>query len=179
MLRAARSYSFKAVPFEAQPKNRYSATRSKFNVKPVPTQGLIYNPPASMPSVTDTPRAFLPPNDPRLKVLADKYKTYTQAELDDMPIIYATRKDNSLTPDLVREMVTLRLENPDKWTVAALSAKFNVDRKKVNVVTGVCKERQLAVLQELEKQQKKWLEKKRHARDDRWKRKQMWLRSEF
>ncbi|OBA21127.1 hypothetical protein METBIDRAFT_11693 [Metschnikowia bicuspidata var. bicuspidata NRRL YB-4993] len=180
MLRTAtRNISIKSLPHELQPKNKYNAVRSKFNMKPVPTQGLIYNPPASMPTVKETPRAFLPPNDPRLKLLAEKFKTYTPEELEEMPVIYATKKDNSLTPEIVQEIIALRSEDPDKWSIAKLAAKFSVDAKKVNVITGSSKERQQKVLAQLAEQQSQWTGKKRLARDDRVKRKQMWLRNEF
>lgn len=179
MLRLVRGYSIKALPFEAQPKNKYNAARSAFNIKPVPTQGLIHNPPASMPSIKETPKAFLPKNDPRLKIFAGKFKTYTRAELDEMPLIYATLKDNSLTPELVEQIVTLRAENPDKWSIAKLAAKFNVDAKKVNVITGVSKEKQAQVLDQLKELKSHWPVKKLHAREDVVRRKHMWLSNKF
>ncbi|GEQ71114.1 hypothetical protein JCM33374_g4795 [Metschnikowia sp. JCM 33374] len=180
MLRTAtRNISIKSLPHETQPTNKYNAVRSKFNVKPVPTQGLIYNPPASMPSVKETPRAFLPPNDPRLKVLAEKFKVYTPQELSEMPIIYATKKDNSLTPEIVQEIIALRNEDPEKWSIAKLAAKFNVEPKKVNVITGINKDRQSRILAQLVDQQSQWSERRTLAREDRVKRKQMWLRNEF
>ncbi|QBM89759.1 ribosomal protein subunit L20 [Metschnikowia aff. pulcherrima] len=176
---ATRRISIKSLPHETQPVNKYNAVRSKFNIKPVPTQGLIYNPPASMPTVKETPRAFLPPNDPRLSVLAEKFKTYTPEELSEMPIIYATKKDNSLTPETVQEIIALRNEDPEKWSIAKLAAKFNVDAKKVNVITGISRKKQLLVLAQLLGQEKEWTEKRRLAREERRKRKQMWLRNEF
>lgn len=174
-----RKVSIKSLPHETQPTNKYNGARSKFNVKPVPTEGLIYNPPASLPSAKDTPRAFLPANDPRLSIMADKFKTYTVKELDTMPIIYATKKEYDLTLEIVEQIFTLRHDNPKEWTIAKLAAKFNVDPKKVNIVTGLSEQKQLAILLKLERQKEKWSQKKKVARDDRKKRKQMWLRNEF
>lgn len=132
-----------------------------------------------MPTVKETPRAFLPPNDPRLTVLAEKFKIYTPEELSEMPIIYATKKDNSLTPEIVQEIIALRKENPDKWSISKLATKFGVEAKKVNVITGASKEKQEKVLAQLAEQQSQWTEKRRLAREDRRKRKQMWLTNEF
>lgn len=174
-----RRYSIKNLPLETQPTNKYNAARSAFNLKPVPTQGLIHNPPASMPSVKDTPKVFLPSNDPRLKVMADRFKVYSQEELDEMPVIYGAKKDYTLTPETIKQIIKLRSEDPEKWTIAKLATKFNVDAKKVNVVTGFSKLKQLIMLAELTKLQSEWSDLRKLARQDKQKRKQMWLRGEF
>lgn len=174
-----RRYALKAVPYEAQPKNKYNAVVSAYNIKPVPTPGLIHNPPAAAPTPTQTPRPFLPANDPRLKVFADTFKVYTASELEEMPLIYATQKDRLLTREMAEQMVALRREDPAKWTVARLAQKFDVDRKKVNVVTGTSAERQAALRDELARAQSKWKESTRVAKEDRTKRKHMWLSNAF
>lgn len=181
MFTAARRYSIKSLPFELQPKNKYNAARSAFNFKPKPTQGLIHNPPAAMPSLKDTPRTFLPANDPRLTIMADKYRTYTPEELNDMPLIYgiSKEKDYSLTPEIVEKIVKLRNEDQDKWTISRLAAEFKIDARKVNVITGVNKEKQQKLVRELEALKQTWAEKKLAAKLDRSKRTDMWLRNEF
>ncbi|GBL47741.1 hypothetical protein ACI3LY_003388 [Candidozyma auris] len=178
---AVRRYSLKSLPYEAQPKNKYNAQRSAFNLKPVRPQGLIYNPPASAPTYRETPKLFLPKNDPRLKILEGKWKVYSEEELDNMPLIYGIKKekDYSLTPEVVGEILKLRRENPDEWTVPKLAKKFNVDKVKVNVISGISKERQEKVLQELEEVKSTWSAKRKLARQDREKRTQQWLRGEF
>lgn len=176
---AVRSYSIKHLPYESRPTNLYNPVRSAFNLKPKPIQGLIHNPPAAAPSLKDTPRAFLPKTDPRLTVLAEKYKTYTPEELADMPIIYAHKKEYNLTPETVQEIIELRHEDPEKWSVAKLAQKFNVDTRKVNVITGFSKEKQKKVLSELQTVKSQWNAGKKSARHDRLRRKQMWLRAEF
>lgn len=180
MLRFVRKYSIKDLPFESQPKNKYNA-RSAFNLKPNPTQGLIHNPPSAMPSVKDTPKAFLPANDPRLRFMADKFRVYSAEELQDMPLLYGIRKekDYSLTPQIVGDIVKLRNEDPEQWTVSKLASKFNVDIKKVNVITGIHKERQEKLLRDLNAVKETWNEKRRVARQDKEKRTKMWLRNEF
>ncbi|OVF09926.1 putative mitochondrial 54S ribosomal protein [Clavispora lusitaniae] len=180
MLRASvRRYSIKNLPFESKPKNKYNEARSAFNLKPVPTQGLIHNPPASMPSVIDTPKAFLPRNDPRLKYMAEKFKTYTAEELEDMPLIWGAKKDYSLTPDIIQEIITLRNQDPHKWSIAKLAAKFGVATNKVNVITGFSMAKQQKILEELQAVKESWSDKRKIARDDRQRRKQMWLRNEY
>ncbi|QEL57988.1 hypothetical protein SBP28_000016 [Candidozyma auris] len=121
---AVRRYSLKSLPYEAQPKNKYNAQRSAFNLKP-------------------------------------------------------KEKDYSLTPEVVGEILKLRRENPDEWTVPKLAKKFNVDKVKVNVISGISKERQEKVLQELEEVKSTWSAKRKLARQDREKRTQQWLRGEF
>lgn len=179
MLRGIRRYSIKNIPVETQPKNKYNAARSAFNFKPVHTEGLIHNPPASMPSLKETPQVFLPPNDPRLKVLAGKFKVYSPKELKNMPVIYGAKRDYSLTPEIVMQIIKLRQEDADSWSIAKLAAKFNVDPKKVNVITGFSEAKQQKALAELEKLKASWPDSKRHARVDRGRRKDMWLRGEF
>lgn len=106
---------------------------------------------------------------------------YSEEELDNMPLIYGIKKekDYSLTPEVVGEILKLRRENPDEWTVPKLAKKFNVDKVKVNVISGISKERQEKVLQELEEVKLTWSAKRKLARQDREKRTQQWLRGEF
>ncbi|KAF3988332.1 hypothetical protein FT663_04088 [Candidozyma haemuli var. vulneris] len=178
---AVRRYSLKNLPHETQPINKYNNSRSGFNVKPVRSQGLIYNPPASAPSYRETPKLFLPKNDPRLKILEDKWKVYTPEELENMPLIYGIKKqkDYSLTPEVVGEILKLRQENPDEWTIPKLAKKFNVDKTRVNVISGISKDRQAKVLKELETIKESWSARRSLARQDREKRTQQWLRGEF
>mmetsp|Transcript_4649 Transcript_4649/g.5158 ORF Transcript_4649/g.5158 Transcript_4649/m.5158 type:complete len:183 (+) Transcript_4649:42-590(+) len=176
-----RRYSIKNIPFEAQPKNKYNAQRSAFNLKPVPTQGLVHNPPASIPIARNTPKAFLPPNDPRLHRLEGKYKTYSPDVLEDMPVIYgmAKEKSYSMTAETATEILKLRTQDPSKWTISKLAKKFNVSKQSVNVVTMTNKERNEEVKSELEALQKLWTNNKLMSRNDRRKRVQMWLRNEY
>lgn len=182
MLRSAtRRYSLKSLPFESQPRNKFNAQRSAFNLKPVKKDGLIYNPPASAPSYKETPQLFLPKNDPRLKYLEGKWKVYSEEELADMPLIYGVQKlkDHLLTPEVVGEILKLRQQDANQWTISKLAQKFNLDKTKVNVITGISKDRQKKVLSELESVKEAWSSKRKLARQDREKRVQQWLRGEF
>lgn len=176
-----RRYSIKNIPFEAQPKNKYNAQRSTFNLKPVPTQGLVHNPPASIPMARNTPKAFLPANDPRLRKLEGKYTTYSPEVLADMPVIYgmAKDKDYSMTAEVAKEILKLRTEDPAKWTISKLAKEFNVSKQSVNVVTLQNKERTAEVIGQVDELKKLWSDKKVMSRVDRKKRVQMWLRNEY
>lgn len=111
--------------------------------------------------------------------MADRFKVYSPEELADMPVIYGAKKDYDLTPDIIEQIVKLRNEDSDKWTIAKLAAKFNVDTKKVNVITGFSLQKQQKLLGELTKLKKGWSDSRKLARQDRAKRTQMWLRGEF
>ncbi|KAK6893805.1 U6 snRNA-associated Sm-like protein LSm7 [Candida tropicalis] len=82
-----RRVSTKSIPYEPIPKNKYNQNRSVFNFKPVPTEGLVYNPPAAIVKpYMQTPYVFLPPNDPRREFA----------------------KQNCIDPSIVKEMPVIR-----------------------------------------------------------------------
>lgn len=164
-----------------KPLNKYNDKRSRFNLKPVILEGLIYNPPAAAPTYHETPKVFLPKNDPRLKYMSETFKVYSKEELEDMPLIYGLKaeKDYSLTPDVIEQIVALRNSNPNEWTISKLAKKFGVDLEKVNAVTGLNKERAEKVKEELEKVKLSWSDKTKLARAERGKRIMTWLRNDF
>lgn len=174
-----RAYS--QVSYESVPKNKYNAKRSAFNFKPNPSQGLVYNPPASAPSVKKTPKAFLPPHDPRINVLAHTYKVYSQEELQNMPLIvgYGQNKDYSVDAETALKIQKLRSEDPERWTISKLAKEFDVAQKTVNVIAASNGQRRKQIDGQLQQQAATWSEEKVHAREDRRKRVQMWLRNEY
>lgn len=176
-----RRYSVKALPFESTPKNKYNAARSTYNFKPVPTQGLVHNPPQAIKSATSTPRAFLPKNDPRYLHLQDKYKVYSKEELDNMPIVYSAgyNKNYTITPSVVEEMNKLRAEDLSTWTISKLARHFNLEKHRVNSLTGRNPERAAEVARLASAAREGWSPEKRQHRSDRKKRVDMWLRNEF
>lgn len=174
-------YSLKALPFQPVAKNKFNDKRSTFNFKALPSKGLVYNPPAAIISpAIKTPKAFLPKNDPRLK-LEGKFKTYTSEELEDYPIIYGYSKEKSynITPQMVKQIVELRNQNPAEWTISKLAKKFGIDQMKVNVITGLNKQRVEQIGEELDAFKKTWPTSKLNSREDRKKRVSMWLRNEY
>lgn len=170
------------IPLVTTPKNKYNAARSAFNFKPAKQNGplLVHNPPQLSPHLKQTPKAFLPPNDPRRSLDARNTKSYTREEVDNMPLIHGYGNATyDITPKLVEEILTLRNQDPSTWTISKLARHFDVDKAKVNVITGSHKERQEVVEQALQHQQNTWHDHKRLAREDRRKRVQMWLRNEY
>lgn len=176
-----RCYSIKNIPVQTQPKNKYNEARSRFNLKPVPLQGLVHNPLVSLPSPNNTPRLFLPENDPRVKVLELKFKKYSPDEINDMPLIYGMPKEKTynITPDVAKEILRLRNEDPNNWTVRKLAQKFGISVSAANVLSGYNKSRYHEIQKELDEVKKTWSEKKSVSRNDRRKRVQLWLRNEY
>lgn len=124
-MRLIRCYSIKSIPFEAKPANKYNAVKSAYNFKPrKPTQGLVYNPPASMVSVSQTPKAFLPHSDPRKNLGIQK--EYSTEEINDMPVIHGTTKKYDVDEKTALEILNLRSSDPTQWTISKLCKKFNV-----------------------------------------------------
>jgi hypothetical protein len=167
------------VPFVGQPKNKFNAARSTFNMRPQLPQGLIHNPPAAAPSPKNTPRAFLPPLDPRLALAP--HKRYTAEEVLHMPVVYASKatKSYEITPDQVAQMQALRSAAPAEWTVNKLAAKFGVTPDFVKVTTSIDSERKAQLARELAAQQQQWPLHKQKARVNRKRRVELWLRNEF
>lgn len=134
MIRQLRNYS--KIPIETKPKNKYNSKKSAFNFKPVYTPGLVFNPAASIPSARQTPKAFLPPLDPRVNNMNGFYKSYTDEDLQNMPIIYGASKRNyDVSLDVAKEILQLRVNDPQQWTVSKLSKKYSVDPNFIMTIT--------------------------------------------
>lgn len=97
-----------------------------------------------------------------------------------MPLIYgiSNSRNYDVTPEIVKRIVELRAEDPNRWTIAKLAREFSINQNVVNVVTGVNKERKGKLNTELEEMKKDWSQNKAISREDRKKRVQMWLRNE-
>ncbi|ODV79161.1 uncharacterized protein CANTADRAFT_26190 [Suhomyces tanzawaensis NRRL Y-17324] len=162
------------VKYEPIPINQYNQARSAFNIKPKKTQGLVHNPPAaiSKPSMK-TPKAFLPESDPRRNL--PNANEFTKEQLENYPVInrYEAQGNRSyeVTPEIVEKIVALRSQDPKVWTISKLSKEFNIDQRKVNVFTGMLKEK---VNQEEGLNERQLL-----RRSEMKKRTQLWLRGEF
>lgn len=175
---------FESIPYQSAPVNKYNQQRSPFNFKPAKQTGspqLIHNPPQAINSLKHTPKKFLPPNDPRHALPIKANQFYTREQLDDMPLIseYLQKKSYTLTPDIVEKIQQLRNEDPQKWTIRKIAKELDIDIMKVNVFTGINKDRQQQVANEISELQINWSEKKLNARNDRKKRTEMWLRNEY
>ncbi|CAH6720541.1 hypothetical protein CLIB1444_04S02410 [[Candida] jaroonii] len=156
--------SLSKVAYESKPKSRFNNVTSAFNFRPKPTQGIIYQPPSTLPSVYQTPKSFLPPNDPRREL--PYHKEYTAEELEDMPIIHQTTKNYNVDDKTAMEIIKLRSEDPKEWTVNKLVKKFDVDANFIIAINKAFKD-------------KPQLKKYNKRQSEQLKRVQMWLRNEF
>lgn len=178
MIQSIRSYSSK-VPTLTKVPNKFNAARSAFNLRPVLPQGLVHNPPASVPNSKNTPRAFLPTSDPRYNLIS--HRTYTAEEVQEMPVVYGSKAEKSyeVTPEIVKQIQDLRDSNPSEWTVNKLAKKFNTSPEFVKVTTSIAKERSTGLSQELDALKQQWPVQKQRARINRKRRVELWLRNEF
>lgn len=162
-----------AVSYEPVPINTFNQARSAFNIKPKKTQGLVYNPPASIskPSIK-TANAFLPEQDPRKSLVVGKQ--YTKEELENYPIINryeaAGNRSYEITPDIVEKLISLRKQDPAQWTISKLSKEFDIPQNKVNVLTGTLEKEMDEEVLTARQLSKKMNKKKRSL---------LWLRGEF
>lgn len=161
------SLKISSLPFEPVPNNQYNAQRSAFNIKPKRTQGLVYNPPAAvLTPQSKTPHAFLPRNDPRLMIPPSR--VYTATELENYPIINRydapAQRSYEVTPEIVSELNSLRQQDPEKWSIRALSKKFNLAPNKVNTFTESLPKTKSNITK---------------SNSDRVRRSKLWLRGEF
>lgn len=159
---------------------------------------IIFNPPSSAPNVYHTPLTFLPANDPRRKLytqlrqkpsnterpsgssVSSKPPSSSEENVEVAPSLPPALKQPQakkyhLTAADVAEMQRLRAQDPYKWTRAALAKKFECSEFFVGVA---CKNPEAgeAKAKELEEIKRKWGPRKRRAREDRVKRREMWGR---
>ena len=178
MRSSLRFYLSREVPFLKQAPNKYSSS-STWNLKPNMPQGLVHNPPASLPRAMNTPKAFLPLKDPRRTAI--HHKTFQRSEVDDMPVIYSSENPNKYlaTPEVVKEMQLLRSSDPDRWTVNALAKSFGVSPFFVKVTTDIPTVRKAKIEEKLAETKQNWSRSTKEARQNRKKRVELWLRSEY
>ena len=145
---------------------------------------IVFNPPSSAPSPYHTPPAFLPPGDPRRKLLSQSHShanPYDQPERRLPPIIKNHKpyeKKYHLREQDFEEIRRLRTENPIKWTRSRLAEKFECSQFFVGMVCPASKEKLDKDREELDRIKEKWGRRRRYAREDRVKRRELWGRDE-
>ena len=164
-----RRVSTKSIPYEPIPKNKYNQNRSVFNFKPVPTEGLVYNPPAAIVKpYMQTPYVFLPPNDPRREFA--KQNCIDPSIVKEMPVIRefkaAHQREYNVTAETITKIKQLIKEDPERWTLKAISKEFNIELVKLHYFLRGELEKKL-------KPQPKVISKRLL---DRQKRRELWLR---
>lgn len=147
---------------------------------------IVFNPPSSAPSPYHTPPVFLPPNDPRRKLLAQSHQhanPYNEPDRRLPPVIQNKNhkiheKKYHLREKDFEEMRRLRAENPTKWTRSRLAEKFECSQFFVGMVCQASKEKLDRDQEELERIKERWGRRRREAREDRTKRREIWGRDE-
>ncbi|KAF1972040.1 hypothetical protein BU23DRAFT_555549 [Bimuria novae-zelandiae CBS 107.79] len=168
--------------------------------RPEPT--LIFNPPSSAPSAYHTPLKFLPQNDSRRALYASFLSTSTQAahRTQTSPVTapgtplstlsFLPPKPSAALPPAVRtpyekkyhltdveikEIQRLRTEDPVRWTRVRLAEKFGCSQFFVGLVAKN-EAKAEKVSQEHERARSKWGTRRREARHERERRKELWGR---
>ncbi|KAL8950489.1 MAG: hypothetical protein Q9222_003478 [Ikaeria aurantiellina] len=168
-------------------------TTKRLRVKPdpsftsaIPTSQLqdhiVFNPPSSSPSPYQTPAAFLPPSDPRRSLLAqshDHANPYAQPNKRlPPPIKKPLEKRYHLKETEITEIRRLREKDPFTWSRKKLAEKFDCSEFFVAMICEASPERKEQQRKALEDVKARWGTRRRHAREDRQKRRELWGRDE-
>ncbi|KAF5116166.1 hypothetical protein DV454_001799 [Geotrichum candidum] len=150
----------------------FHPTRSANKTRILLPEGVVYNPPAAVPTPHQTPAAFLPNSDPR-KTAPWNSK---QHDISNMPQLSDNKKQYNLTEAEVKEIQRLRIEDPEKWTRKALAAKFNCSPFFISIASNTTVERQQQMNETLEIIKSRWTEHRKKIRADRVRRREVWAR---
>ncbi|GAB0133265.1 heat shock protein 30 family protein B homeolog f [Epichloe bromicola] len=151
---------------------------------------IIYNPPSSEASPAHTPFIFLPRGDPRrLALLRMRSTPGAPAPLNgegiadaDLPPQMRYKRRTAryhLTEEDVEEIRRLRAEDPIRWSVGKLAAKFECSEVFVKIVAPASQEHHEWLQGKLERKMARWGPKKLQAREDRKRRAEMVYRGEL
>ncbi|KAI8633976.1 hypothetical protein F5Y19DRAFT_416002 [Xylariaceae sp. FL1651] len=169
-----------------------SRTKKALKIPPhpdflIPKSGqnhIIYNPPASTPSVYHTPFKFLPKSDPRrqanlsqlLRSSSDLHMSSSSTALPPPSRTTETRqKQYNVTREQVEEMRALRAEDPATWSVHKLAERFQCTPLFVMMCCKASPEHKSKERQRLEAIKARWGTIRTKAREERKKRKVLLL----
>ena len=145
---------------------------------------IVFNPPSSAPTPYHTPPVFLPLNDPRRRTLAQSHShdnPYSQPDRRLPPMLknhIPYEKKYHLREKDFEEMRKLRSQNPTKWTRSRLAEKFECSQFFVGLVCQASPEKLQKDRENLEQIKETWGRRKRYAREDRAKRRELWGRDQ-
>ncbi|CAK7209558.1 hypothetical protein SBRCBS47491_000484 [Sporothrix bragantina] len=154
------------------------------------TTTLLYNPPASAPSVYQTPFKFLPKSDPRrrsnLTALFKSTPTSSSSSSSPSPQApelghrsYAPTKQYHLTEQDVAEIRRLRTLDPIEWSVHRLARHFECSPIFVMLAVRSSAEHKQAKLAQAEAARARWGPIRSKARSERVKRREMLYNGEL
>ncbi|KAL8763086.1 MAG: hypothetical protein Q9184_001046 [Pyrenodesmia sp. 2 TL-2023] len=187
------SFVHNAIPAARRHESSARRTTKRLRVKPNPSfappiiadqlqQHVVFNPPSSSPSPYQTPAAFLPPSDPRRSLLAQAHEhanPYAQPNKRlPPPIEKPEEKRYHLKEEEITEIHRLRKEDPFTWTRKKLAQKFNCSEFFVAMICEASPERKAQQQRALDEIKARWGNRRRHAREDRQKRRALWGRDE-
>lgn len=168
----------------------YRRTKHRLNVKPDSSfllsnnshqqDHIVFNPPSSAPSVQHTPLIFLPKEDKRRQLFAAT-AARTPAPTRLPPVIQKFKPvgvRHHLTEKDIEEIRKLRSSDPFQWSAAKLARKFNCSMFFVKMCCEAPEEKKELERQKLEALRARWGPKRRRAREDMLKRKELALRDE-
>jgi hypothetical protein len=163
---------------------------------------LIFNPPSSAPNVYHTPSKFLPKDDKRKKLYAAAIQYSTHAALRRStpstaspgtplqtspflpprpsaslppPVRAPYEKKYHLTEKEISEIRRLRSEDPDTWTRVRLAEKFGCSQFFVGMIAKN-EEKAARVEAAHQDSRDRWGNRRRTAKEDRARRKELWGR---
>ncbi|PSR97051.1 mitochondrial ribosomal protein subunit L20-domain-containing protein [Coniella lustricola] len=159
---------------------------------------IIFNPPSAAPSVYHTPFKFLPKTDPRRRAnLASLFESHfgpgsanipgspssssatSVSELPEVGVPKVMFTRGPITREEVEEMRHLRTTDPYKWSVKALSLKYEIPIGFVMACCQAPKEKIDFERRKFELLQQRWGSAKRKAHDERVRRNEMLYRNEI
>ncbi|KAI4234113.1 MAG: hypothetical protein L6R40_006878 [Gallowayella cf. fulva] len=187
------SFAQDTLPAARRYESSARRTTKRLRVKPDPSfassipldrvqDNVIFNPPSSSPSPYQTPAAFLPPSDPRRSLLAQSHKhanPYAQTNKRLPPSIKKpTEKKYHLKEQEIAEIRRLREEDPITWSRRKLAQKFDCSEFFVAMICEASPEKKQQEQMALDDIKARWGNRRRHAREDREKRRILWGRDE-
>lgn len=154
---------------------------------------IVFNPPAAAPSVYHTPFIFLPKTDPRrqanlsqllLRSHSSPASPSSTSETTPPPTLTASEEARSnpkynVTKEQVEEMRALRAEDPERWSVLKLAARYGCTNWFVMMCCNAPQEHKERERERKEAIRARWGPIRTQAREERKKRKALLLRDEL
>ncbi|KAL8833388.1 MAG: hypothetical protein Q9170_004298 [Blastenia crenularia] len=181
------------IPAARRHESSARRTTKRLRVKPDPSfansitadqlrEHVVFNPPSSSPSPYQTPAAFLPRSDPRRSLLTqahDHANPYAQPNKRlPPPVEKPVEKRYHLKEEEIAEIRRLRQEDPATWTRNKLARKFDCSDLFVAMICEASPERKAQQQKGLDEIRARWGNRRRHAREDRQKRRALVGRDE-
>jgi hypothetical protein len=155
-----------------------AAPASKYSIPG--TNQIVFNPPPSAPTPYHTPPIFLPSQDPRRILLTPSYAHANPYRANDKELPPAVKppreKTYHLSKEDIEEMRRLRQSDEWTWTRKRLADKFGCTEFFVGMCVQASHTRMEWAKTNLDRVKQRWGDKRRSARDERTKRRELWGR---